>query len=239
MQTDDPDTPGPGYWEINLATLVETHSVLRRVEAPRIDLNYGVGERIQLKFEMPWVIVLEAAASRQTGAGDASAGVKWRFLGREGQTIAWSIYPQLELNTAHSSITKGIAEEGRQFLMPTELTLEFGHVELNGEVGRDFVEHGPGNWIFGLATEASPSRRLELLAELHGEHVDRESTELVANFGARQKLISQLILLIAAGRTVRSLADEGPRVNLYLGLQFNLPGQYSFEQAARRRRRAR
>jgi hypothetical protein len=24
LMTDDPDTPGPGYWEINVATLLET-----------------------------------------------------------------------------------------------------------------------------------------------------------------------------------------------------------------------
>jgi hypothetical protein len=242
LLTDDPGTPGPGHWEINIATLVETSSLGRRVEAPRLDLNYGVGERIQLKFEMPWAIVRDAGDVGQTGAGNALAGVKWRFLGGEGMTggmkggmkIAWSIYPQFEFNTARSSVTKGIVEDGRQFLLPTQLTFELAHVELNGEVGRNFVEGGPGDWIFGLATEASLSRRLELLAEIHGERADGEPTELVANVGARRMLTPQLILLLAVGRPVRSVPDEGPRGNLYIGLQFNLPGQYSIERAARR-----
>jgi hypothetical protein len=43
--TDDPDTHGPGHWEINIAALREkTHSE-RRVEVPRVDLNDGVGRR--------------------------------------------------------------------------------------------------------------------------------------------------------------------------------------------------
>jgi hypothetical protein len=90
----------------------------RRVEVPRIDLNYGVGRRIQLKFEMPWVALRNEEQRTETGAGNATLGVKWRFIGQEGATIAWSVYPQLDFNTAHSSVTKGIEEEGRQFLIP-------------------------------------------------------------------------------------------------------------------------
>src|SRR6266496_2572265 len=46
---------------------------------------------------------------------------------------------------------KGVAEEGRQAVLRTEIRLVLGHVEINGEVGRNFVEHGHGNWIYGLA----------------------------------------------------------------------------------------
>ena len=51
---DDPDTPGPGYWEINLPQSRRN----RRWGAQRAvaeHINYGVGERIQLKFEIPWL----------------------------------------------------------------------------------------------------------------------------------------------------------------------------------------
>jgi hypothetical protein len=68
-----------------------------------------------------------------------------------------------------------------------------------------------------------------VLAEIHGERADGEPTELVANVGVRRMLTPQLILLLAVGRPVRSVPDEGPRGNLYIGLQFNLPGQYSIE----------
>ena len=104
MQTDDPDTPGPGYWEINLATLMDTTSGRRRVEVPRLDLNYGVGRRLQLKFEVPWVMVDGGQAETESGAGNATVGVKWRFIGQEGQTIAWSVYPQFDFNTTHATV---------------------------------------------------------------------------------------------------------------------------------------
>jgi len=235
--TDDPDTPGPGYWEINVATLLDASRREHRVETPRIDLNYGVGRRIQLKFEVPWVRVREGDDETQTGAGDAAAGVKWRFLGQEGTRIAWSVYPQFEFHTAHSSIAKGIVEEGRQFLVPTELTVEFVHGEVNAEVGRNFVEDRSDNWIFGVSTEGSVTKRLELLGELHGEEIPGETTELFANIGARPKLTRRLILLLATGRTVHKPPNAGPRIYVYVGLQFNLPTQYSFKNgncAARR-----
>src|SRR5439155_13559799 len=77
--TDDPDTPGPGHWEINIAALMAKTRAQRRVEVPRVDLNYGVGRRIQLKFEVPWVALQDEEQRTETGAGNATVGVKWRF----------------------------------------------------------------------------------------------------------------------------------------------------------------
>ncbi len=100
--TDDPDTPGPGHWEINLSLFRERTHHEKRTEEPRIDANYGLGRRIQLKLEGPWV-ALHTDSGRATGLGDATAGVKWRFLGQEHQRIAWSVYPQYEFSPSESS----------------------------------------------------------------------------------------------------------------------------------------
>jgi hypothetical protein len=81
----------PGYWEINLAAIVEQSLSERRTEQPLADINYGVGRRIQLKFEIPWLHVREHGESAGTGPGNADYGVKWRFLGEEGKRVAWSI----------------------------------------------------------------------------------------------------------------------------------------------------
>ena len=142
------------------------------------------------------------------------------------------MYPQLEFNTAHSSVVKGIADEGRRFLFPTELTVEVGHVEINGEIGRNFVEAGRDNWIFGVSSETTIMKRIELLGELHGEQIPGETTELFVNGGARPKLTGRVILLLAAGGTVHTEGQS--RAYLYVGLQFNLPGQYAFKDVVRR-----
>ena len=226
--TDDPDTPGPGYWEINLSTFLDKRLHANTIDTPRIDANYGVGKRIQLKFEVPWVRESDEGLI-QTGAGNVVAGVKYRFVGQEGKTIAWSVYPQLEFNTTHASVTKGLVEDGRQLLLPTELTLEIFHVEINGEAGHRFAEHGGGGWIYGVSTEGHVVPRLELLAEVHGERPNDGSTEWIVNFGARPKLTRQMILMLAVGRGLSGAADERPRLLFYTGLQINLPGLYSFK----------
>jgi hypothetical protein len=150
--TDDPDTPGPGYWEINFSTLFEKNRRERRFELPRL------------------------------------------------------------------------------LLLPTEITLELAHFEINGELGRNFGEHGADGWVYGVSTEANVTRRLELVGELHGERRGAEPTELIVNLGGRQKLTRQLILMLAMGRAVRGAPDERPRLLLFAGLQLNLPGYYKFDQ---------
>ncbi len=226
LVTDDPDTPGPGYWEINIATLLEKHGAERKGDLLHLDFNYGVGDRIQLKLEVPWVGAKETNASQSRGWGDGVAGVKWRFLGQEGTTVAWSIYPQLSFNTSRSSVDKRLVDDGREFLIPTELTVEILHVEINGEVGRNFVEHGAGAWEYGLSTEGHVVPRLELLAELHEAADDGTPPDVIANLGARVKLTRQTILLFSAGRRLRGEPEAKGALLMYAGLQFNLPGLY-------------
>lgn len=227
--TDDPDTPGPGHWEINIAAHLDKHDQERLFEAPRIDVNYGVGRRIQLKLEMPWLLARDSEGHRASGSGDMTAGVKWRFVGQEGQWLAWSVYPQLDVNTSRASVAKGLAEDGRRLLLPTEITIEFTPVEINVEVGREFAEHGADSWMYGLSTEGHVAPRLELLVEVHGERPDGEEMELVANGGARYKITRRLQLLLSAGRQIGRAAASHDPLLLYGGLQVNLPDLYSFD----------
>jgi hypothetical protein len=53
LVTDDPGTPGPGHWELNAALTVEHDDRESIYEVPLVDLNYGVGDRLQLKVELP------------------------------------------------------------------------------------------------------------------------------------------------------------------------------------------
>jgi hypothetical protein len=225
--TDDPDTPGPGYWEINLASILEKARPDRRLEAPLADINYGVGERIQLKFEIPWLNVRETGEAVHAGLGNSNLGVKWRFLGEEGQTIAWATYPQVEVNTGRAMAEKGLVNGGSRFLLPTELTIQISRVEMNVEVGRNFVQNGDDGWIFGLATEIEFDPGFELVGELSGEQSGTLPAGLIVNAGFRKRMTRQLVLLAAAGRGVRGPADDRRQLRLYMGLQVNLPYKYS------------
>src|SRR6202040_3548188 len=80
MITDDPGTPGNGHLEANIAATIERKSDEQSWELPVLDLNYGVGERIQLNFETSFILLKRDDRGAIGGAGASSAAVKWRFL---------------------------------------------------------------------------------------------------------------------------------------------------------------
>jgi hypothetical protein len=57
MITDDPGTPGPNKWEINLAVAWAHRPAETSLDLPAIDLNYGLGERIQLTLQTAPVLL--------------------------------------------------------------------------------------------------------------------------------------------------------------------------------------
>ena len=226
--TDDPDTPGPRYWEINVMTSLERRTGSRMLELPRLDANYGVGNRVQLKFEIPWLAAKTSGEPVRSGIGNAEAGVKWRFLGQEGQWLAWSVYPQVEFNVAHKSATRGLVDEHTQAFLPTEFTIEAHDIEVNAEVGRSFARGGNGAWAYGLSGEFERPPRLELLAEIHTERADHGAPETIVNAGLRYKLTEQTRLMFAAGRALSGNIKDHTDLLLLVGLQINLPGQFVF-----------
>ena len=229
--TDDPDTPGPGYWEINIPMILESSADGRHFDAPLADINYGVGKRIQLKFEIPWVTVDPREQPAQTGIGNNTSGVKWRFLGAEGERFAWSIYPQLEVNTSASTAAKGLVDQHAQLFVPTEFTVRIGRFEINTEVGRMFVHDGKDGWAAGVTTEIEIGRRLELLGELHTEKDGELPVDEIVNIGARTGLSDKLWLLGGIGTGVNGGSHERVRLRIYVGIQFNLPKQYRADAA--------
>ncbi len=48
--TDDPGTPGNHHWEINFGWIANHNPGQSYYEIPDVDLNYGWGDRIQLKY---------------------------------------------------------------------------------------------------------------------------------------------------------------------------------------------
>src|SRR5580693_9919991 len=84
--TNDPGTPGNANWEINLGSMQTIARGSSAYQVPQIDLNFGVGDRIQLTYEIPYVFQESSGQSGATGWGNAYPGIKWRFLdqGEEG-----------------------------------------------------------------------------------------------------------------------------------------------------------
>lgn len=214
LRTDDPGTPGNENWEINFGFISELRSGEQRFELPNLDLNYGVGDRLQLKWELPWVVLRGDTA--RDGLGNSLVGVKWRFYDNEKRALAISIYPQLQFNNPNHSARRGLAEPGTAFLFPVEVTKQVGPVSLNVEAGHWFSRDHP-RWIAGFAAGHQLTPRVELLAETYHVSARRpEERDTSFDAGGRLKLAGPVLLIFAAGRGF----GAQPHFLGYFGLQF-------------------
>jgi hypothetical protein len=220
LLTDDPGTPGNGQWEINFLATVEYSRDGSVFEAPLIDINYGLGDHLQLKFEAPWVTTKEPDLLRKSGLGNSMIGLKWRFLDRERHGVDMSIYPQLEFNNPTASVARGLADRGMRLLLPVELVKRVGPVDLNGEIGYRIVRRGLDELEYGLAVSRQLAPRFALLAEVHGSALRTfRADELVINAGSRWRVGRNAALLFSAGRTIRQPNGEAPHFLGTVGLQ--------------------
>jgi hypothetical protein len=90
FRTDDPETPGNKHWEINFGWIGDRNPAAGAYQVPDFDINYGLGDRIQLKYEIPIAIEEtrpQPATNAQpavngnvvVGLGESLLGVKIRF----------------------------------------------------------------------------------------------------------------------------------------------------------------
>ena len=126
MITDDPGTPGPGKWENNIAIIFEHRDGETSLDLPKIDLNYGVGEHIQLTLENEPVLLKRDDHGPIGGLGGTETAVKWRFLDEESSGFDVSMFPRIIFNIQQSSARRGLAEAGTRFQIPFQIAKTSG-----------------------------------------------------------------------------------------------------------------
>src|SRR5262245_2859655 len=98
LLTDDPETPGNRQWEINTGVTFKLQGDSKDFDLPSLDLNYGWGDHLQLKFEIPWLVGSDGTGIKAE-PGDGKIGVKWRFAVQENHGLNISTYPQFSWNS--------------------------------------------------------------------------------------------------------------------------------------------
>jgi hypothetical protein len=221
--TNDPGTPGNANWEINIAAMPTIARGAASYQVPQIDLNYGLGDRIQLTYEIPYVLQSSSGQPIQSGWSNGFPGVKWRFLDQGEGGWQMSIFPQVETGASQSAREKGIAVAGPRYLLPFEVTRKIGEFDVDFEAGYYFPGHGPKERIFGLVAGRSVTERFELDAELYDDRAYGDgphSTTL--DFGGRYKLHPGIIALFMAGRSLNGTSNGQPEFMGYFGVQILL-----------------
>jgi hypothetical protein len=222
--TNDPGTPGNLNWEINLGYMPFFYTGQSVSHTPDVDINFGVGDRIQLTYENAWLRVQNPSSVAKFGLGQSNPGVKWRFYDAGEDKLSISIFPQGFFNNPNDAVHRGITSASDTFLMPIEFSKKFGPVGVDYEIGYDFVHKGPDGWIRGLVLGHDLTKKLEIDLELYSQGTFHPSAiQPTIDFGARYKLHSPVIILLMAGRSLEPTRPSQSYFIGYFGIQLLLP----------------
>jgi hypothetical protein len=139
--TNDPGTPGNLQWEINLGYMPFLFPNSSITHTPDLDINFGIGDRIQLTYESAWLRVADPSPAK-FGLGQDQLGFKWRFLDNKASAFAMSLFPQVSINNPNDSVARGITPRGASLILPLEFSKKLGPIDLNWEVGYNLVHKG-------------------------------------------------------------------------------------------------
>jgi hypothetical protein len=221
--TNDPGTPGNANWEINIASAQSIGRGSSAYQVPQIDLNYGLGDRVQLTYEIPYVVQTSSGEPRQSGWSNAFPGVKWRFYDAGEGGWQLSLFPQMQANAPTSSLQKGIAAPGSRFLLPFQVTKRVGPVDVDFEAGYYLPKHGESERILGLVVGRSMTERFDLGVELYNDRASSGAPNgTTLDLGGRYKLARGFIALFMAGRSISGTANGQPEFTGYFGIQILL-----------------
>ena len=137
--TDDPGTPGNGHWEINTAWTREHRTGETTQATPALDVNYGLGEHIELSYSCAFLNEAETGEKRESGFDNSTVGLKRRFLDEDRAGVAVSVYPQFSFHTPGSDADKHeFVQDENSFILPFEIQKDFGVVEVCADAGHVF-----------------------------------------------------------------------------------------------------
>jgi hypothetical protein len=222
--TTDPGTPGPNSWEINLGYMPFLYNGSSISHVPDVDINYGIGERIQLTYESAWLRVTDGSNPPKYGLNQDQLGIKWRFYDNDDNHLGISIFPQFSVNNPDHSAQRGITPGYNSLLLPMEFTKKVGPVDVNWELGYNAGFRGPSGWIAGLCIGHDLTKKWEIDAEFFGLGTwDHTVNQQTFDAGARYKIHPPFILLLMAGRSVEAARGGQPYFVGYFGMQFLFP----------------
>ena len=166
----------------------------------------------------------ESGLETDFGLGQSNPGVKWHFYDAGESGLAVSVFPQLFLNNPNNAVRRGITPASDSFLLPFEFSRKFGLIDVDYELGYQFVHKGSDGWLTGLVLGHEFTPKFELDMEFYSQSTFHPSEfQPIIDFGARYKIHSPVILLFMAGRSLEAARSNQSDFVGYFGLQFLLP----------------
>jgi hypothetical protein len=221
MVIDDTDTPGPGEWEVNIVFAGDLSTDSDTYESPLVDINYGVGETVQLKYEVPYAftrnVLVNEAGNKETvrarGVADSTVGVKYRFYDNDETNLSLAVYPQIEFRSpgARSTENGGVADGATTWILPLQLTKDFAHASITANAGVEKStddRHASLSAGFGAGTRLTNT--LAILGEVVGKNLGSAGERrILLDVGLRTKISEKQAFVSALGLDLH--AGDGQR----------------------------
>lgn len=171
MEMDDPGTPGRRGIEVNFVGSM-IHLGPGRSAETLFDANYGIGDRIQLKYERPYIKEGAVGEPYQRGLGATEFGIKWRAIDHGGLALAF--YPQYQMDdgfTIRDENGDPEESEGRSVYFPVLVSKEVHRVYTVGaNVGyRRNLEKRGDDANFAIGAGRAIGEYTRVLAEVYSE----------------------------------------------------------------------
>jgi hypothetical protein len=225
MVTDDTGTAAPGSLEIIAYAAGESRDAGESVQGPALDLAYGLDDALEINFTIPRQRAKDAGENWVNGWGEASVGLKWRFL--EGHNTALALAPTLSMPLSRSSTIIGLVQDTTVFTLPLLGSVSLGRSEFTGNVGYSIGSSSLDAVSLGVSTGYSVTPDFRLLVETWGvDFIDDGASEGFLNWrtGIEWTFAQRFALLAAIGANVWSQlgAENELTRDYYVGLRYNL-----------------
>jgi hypothetical protein len=198
---------------------------------PFTELVYGLTDRMELTFEIAGLSV-----DHEYGLSDSVLGTKYVFLKETEQRPGIAGSFELKLPTGDESRGLGSGEFDYDFRLRTQKTWSW--FTAIGNVGYTIVtdpEYGgvttsaDNVWLLTFAQEYQVARKTKLLSELYfvSREEPGEPNRLAANIGFKHKLLHNLTVHAAIGKSVREGNRGGPDLRVYVGLKWEFDAPWN------------
>lgn len=210
MITDDPGVVDIHKWEINTSVNLSIANETQ-LNAPYLDVNYGVAPNLQLKVESSYLFTFDKHHHSSGNIGEVITGIKFHFLKEDKSFISAGTYPQATLTG-----------DQRGFLLPLLLEKTIGKFVIGEDMGIFLGEHNYRSFQNGILLGYQLSEKLQIMGEYFIEKRYRPATATAGyiNYGFRYAFNKTFGLMGSFGKQVLTPAHSPEEYFIsYLGIQ--------------------
>ena len=227
LVTDDTGTAGAGTLEIIAFAAGESRNAGDSMQAPALDLAYGINEVLEFGVVIPRQRVKNTGERSVTAWGQASVGLKWRFYNRGGRAL--TLAPSLSMPLSTRSTELGIVDDTYIFTLPLLASISSESWEWTANLGYSISSQTFDAINAGASARYRLSPSVRVMAELWGvDFIEDGANTGFLNWraGVEWTATRRLTVLGAFGGGVWSQLDAANELqsDFYFGLQYVVGG---------------